>query len=136
MHKMNYIFFLRGVEHKWRERDLPEGHHPHRELGVEAQENKEEVFQPEEEWEGKVVGLEGEEATIEKEYSVVASTPLAKPLAAPKSYNAKKRKVSSAELSSPSQQGIPQYNGGGDCSFDSTISQPPENFTMFLDLQN
>ena len=49
---------------------------------------------------------------VEKKYSTVTSTPLTNPQAANKSINAKKRKVSSAKLSPPSWQGIPQYEGG------------------------
>ena len=68
---------------------------------------------------------------VEKEYSAVTSTPLTNPQAAHKSNNAKKRKVSTAKLSPPSWPGIPQYYGGGDCSFDSTIGEPLDNFTLF-----
>ncbi len=64
----------------------------------------------------------------------MTSTPLTNPQAAHKINNAKKRKVSSAKLSPHSWQGIPQYDGGGDCSFDSTIKEPLDNFTLFSDL--
>ena len=64
-----------------------------------------------------------EKRQVERELSAASrSTPMSKSLV----YNPKKRKVSSAELSPPPRQDIPQYDGGGDCSFDST--------TMFLDI--